>query len=69
MINKDIAKIVGQPLNLSDGKITRAVSVSGPGDLGMGSFSPKKGSNKQGKYIVDGIGGMKGYGGSRSSVR
>ena len=57
MVNKEIAKIVGKPLNLSEGQITRSVSVSGPGDLGMGRFNPQKGANKQGAYIVKGAGG------------
>lgn len=54
MINKEIQKITGKPLCLSKGQNTRQVAVSGPGDLGMGQFSPRKGANPNGKYIVDG---------------
>lgn len=54
MTNASIAKITGQPLNLSKGQTTRAVSVSGPGDMGAGKFSPRAGANPNGSYIVKG---------------
>lgn len=67
--NAEIKKITGQPLCLSEGEITRAVSVSGPGDLGMGKFNPRKGANPNGKYIVDGVADMYRNGGSYSGGR
>jgi len=55
-VNKDLVKIAGTPLCASDGQLTRAVKVSGPGDFSsMKSFAPKKGANTKGKYIVDGV--------------
>jgi hypothetical protein len=68
MINKEIAKITGQPLNLSKGQITQSVAVSGPGDLGMGKFNPLKGANPQGNYMVKGCDAY-GSGGSSSGGR
>ena len=56
-MNKELEKLVGKPANLSEGQATRPVPVSGAGDLGMGRFSPRKGANRDGKYIVDGVGG------------
>lgn len=54
-VNKEIEKVTGKPLCLSKGQNTRAVPVSGPGDFGnMGPFSPRKGANPNGNYIVDG---------------
>ncbi|RLC18904.1 MAG: hypothetical protein DRI24_01675 [Deltaproteobacteria bacterium] len=55
MTNASIAKITGQPLNLSKGQTTRTAPVSGPSACGCGKFSPRAGANKQGKYIVDGV--------------
>ena len=56
MINSNLQKLTGTPCNASEGKMTRPAPVSGPGALGMGQFSPRKGQNKQGTYIVDGCG-------------
>lgn len=55
MINKDIAKITGQPCCVGKGKTNNSTSSSTPGDLGMGRFNPLKGANNDGKYIVDGV--------------
>ena len=55
MVNSELSKLTGQPLNASEGKMTQSAPVSGPGNFSsMGRFAPKKGANKQGKYIVDG---------------
>lgn len=71
MINSEITKITGTPLNASEGKLTQSVAVSGPGDLGMGEFNPRKGANTHGKYMVDGVNDpyKRGTGPSRSSLR
>lgn len=55
MINKELQKLTGKPLCVSKGETTRAVSVSGPSDPGCGPFSPRKGANPNGNYIVNGI--------------
>jgi hypothetical protein len=67
-MNKEIEKITGKPLNLSMGEITQSVAVSGPGDLGMGPFNPRKGANPNGNYIVKGCNAY-GSGGSSSGGR
>ena len=54
MVNKEIAKITGQPCCVGKGKSNNSPNNTTPGDLGMGRFNPKKGANKDGKYIVDG---------------
>lgn len=54
-INSELQKLTGKPLCVSKGETTRAVSVSGPGDLGMGPFNPLKGANPNGNYIVNGV--------------
>ena len=68
-MNSDLTKLLGTPCNASDGCMTRPVAISGPGNLGMGAFSPRKGANPRGKYVVDGVNAGKGVGGSRSSRR
>ena len=67
--NSEIQKITGKPLCLSEGETTRAVSVSGPGDLGMGRFNPRAGANPNGNYIVKGVADMYRNGGSYSGGR
>jgi hypothetical protein len=54
MINKEIAKITGQPCCVGKGNSNNSTSNVKKGDLGMGKFNPKAGANKDGKYIVDG---------------
>ncbi len=60
MINKELTKTAGKPNNASEGRMTHAVDVSGPGNFSsMGEFAPRKGANTHGNFIVDGVKGYK----------
>jgi hypothetical protein len=59
-MNKQIEKLTGKPCNASDGCMNNSRVSNSKGDLGMGKFNPRSGANKNGNYIVNGVGGKKG---------
>ncbi len=63
MINSEIQKVTGTPVDASMGNLTRSdndASKRPPTvNLGMGEFSPRDGANTRGPYIVKGV---EGYG-------
>ena len=73
MINKELNKLCGAPLDASAGKLTRSDNAASSRpttvDLGMGEFNPRNGANTNGPYIVKGVSTPGGGGPSRSSRR
>ncbi len=59
MINSEIQKVTGTPVNASMGQLTRSDNAASKrpsmAKLGMSEFSPRDGANTKGPYIVKGV--------------